>query len=119
MNVLARHPLRRPGRIRPATVILFAAVLLLAGTGGCSKTPEEIKAAQAKLEAETTGRLFVKSNRPNTTIEAALVPAAGQPAPPARKGSADGAAEQTLSVLTPGTYRLTAQAEAGLKSCKR
>jgi hypothetical protein len=88
--------------------VILAAVLVLAG---CSKSPEEIKAAQAKVEAETTGRLLVKSNRPNTTVEAVRVAAAGEAAATGTKGNEEGAAEQTLSRLPPGKYTVIARAE--------
>lgn len=62
-----------------------------------------------KLEAETTGRLAVKSNRANTTVEATRIPAAGEAASAIVKGADEGAAEQTLSALPPGKYAVTAR----------
>ena len=94
--------------IRNRLHFLLAAVLLL-GAAGCSKSPEEVKAAQAKVEAETTGRLHIKSNRPNTAVAAIKVPAAADAT--AAKGAEEGAAEQTLSRLPPGKYAVTARSE--------
>lgn len=88
--------------------VIFA-ILLVLGAAGCSKSPEEVKAAQAKVEAETTGRLVIKSNRPNTTVEAMKVPAAADAT--AAKGAEEGAAEQTLSRLPLGKYAVTARSE--------
>ena len=80
--------------------VIIAAVLV-AAFGGCSKSPEEIKAAQAKVEAETTGRLFVKSNLASATLK--VVSADGS----AREGTAS----QPLPALPPGRYTLTASQE--------
>lgn len=88
--------------------VILAALLIL-GAAGCSKSPEEVKAAKAKIEAETTGRLAVKSNRANTMIEALRAPAAGEAASDAVKSADEGAAEQTLSALPPGKYAVTAR----------
>ncbi|MBI2497607.1 MAG: hypothetical protein HYV75_06740, partial [Opitutae bacterium] len=91
------------------------ATLLVAGLGGCGKSPEEKKvaaeAAQAAVIAQTTGGLVVKSNRANTTVEATLIMPPGAVAPPAVKGPAEGAAEQTLTALPPGKYAVTARSE--------
>jgi hypothetical protein len=98
-------------------VILAAALVLFFLLGKCafsslvSKSPEEVKAAQAVIEAKTTGRLVVKSNRANTTIEATRVPAAGEVASPGVSGSAEGASNQTLPGLPAGKYVLTARSE--------
>jgi hypothetical protein len=92
-------------------VIVAVMALLVAGTGGCSKSPEEIKAEQVKHEAETTGRLVVKSNRTNTVIDAVRIAAAGEAPSVPRKGSVDGVAEQTFNTLPPGKYTITARAE--------
>lgn len=107
-------PLGSPQR-RYGPVIVAAALLFLLLLGKCAissalrKSPEELKAAQAKVEAETTGRLVIKSNRPNTTVEVAKVPAAADAV--ALKGAEEGAAEQTLSRLPPGKYTVTARSE--------
>lgn len=92
-------------------VALATATLFAIGLGGCSKSPEEVKAAKAVEVAQTTGSLVVKSNRANTTVEAARIPAAGEAAPAVVKGPADGAAEQTLTALPPGRYVITARSE--------
>jgi len=78
---------------------------------GCSKTPEEKQAAQAALVAQTTGRLVVKSNRANTSLEATRLAAPGEAASVGIKGSEDGAAEQTLAGLPPGKYAVLARTE--------
>jgi hypothetical protein len=89
--------------------VILAALLL--GLAGCSKSPEEVKAAKAKLEAETTGRLVVKSNRASTTVVATRLPAAGEAASDSFKGVEEGAAEQTLSALPPGKYTVIAHSD--------
>ena len=100
-----RSPRRRFGPVIVAgALVLF--VLLIAKCA--SKSPEQIRAAAALQEAQSTGRMSVKSNRPNTTIEATRLPDAGKPP---RKGSDDGAAEQVLSALPPGKYTLTARSK--------
>ena len=78
--------------------VILVAVLVL---GACSKSPEEVKAAKAKVEAETTGRLFVKSNLASATLK--VVSADGS----AREGTAN----QPLPALPPGRYILTASQE--------
>ena len=90
--------------------VAFAAVLV-AGISGCGKSPEEQKAAVAAHIAQTTGRLTVKSNRANTTIEALRTPAAGEAATAVVHGNDEGAAEQGLGALPPGKYALTAHSE--------
>jgi hypothetical protein len=52
----------------------------------------------------------VKSNLPNTTIEAALLSATGEPAPGSVKGVEGGAAEHSLARLPLGKYAITARA---------
>lgn len=93
-------------------VVVAAAALLIFGMNGCSKSPEEVKAAKAKLEAETTGRLIVKANRTNAMVEVTRIPAAGDTGPAHNaKGTDEGAAEQTISALPPGKYAVTARSE--------
>ncbi len=89
-------------------VILAAAVLLFAA--GCSKSPEKMQAEKAAVEAQTTGRLLVKSNLANTTIEATLLPANGESAPSGVNGVEGGAAEHSLARLPLGNYVITARA---------
>ena len=107
-------PLDSPRR-RFGPVILAAALLFFLLLGKCAissvftKSPEQQKAAAAAHVAQTTGRLVVKSNRANTTIEAARDPAAGDTASAAVNGAEEGAAEQTLAALPPGKYSLTAR----------
>jgi hypothetical protein len=99
----------------PGPVVWALALLLVLGLTGCGKSPEEKKVdaevAKAKLEAETTGRLVVKSNRVNTTIEATRLPATGEAASAAVKGTDEGAAEHALAALPPGKYAVTARSE--------
>lgn len=105
-------PQRRYGPVIVAAALLFFLLLgKCAITAVFTKSPEEIKAAQAKIEAETTGRLLVKSNRPNTTVEVTRVPAAGETATAGLKGNEEGAAEQSLSRLLPGKYTVIARSE--------
>ena len=101
-------PRRRFGPLAVAGVLVFFILLVAMCT---SKSPEQIQAAKAALEARTTGRLTVKSNRPNTTIEATRLAAAGEAPSSPHKGSEEGAAEQTMVTLPPGKYRLTARSE--------
>ena len=102
-------------RRRFGPVILAAALVLVLLLGKYVfssvgiKSPEEVKAARVALEAQTTGRLVVKSNRPDTTIEAMRNPAAGEVAPASVKGADEGAAEQALAGLPAGKYVLTAR----------
>lgn len=98
---------------RPADGLLFRTltVLLILSLTACSKSPEELKAEQAKIEAETTGSLVLKSNRPNTTFEVTRVVAAGEPAAAILKGNEEGAAEQTFARLLPGKYSVIARSE--------
>ncbi len=107
MNLKKCHPLRRLKGRWFVPVMLTVAALLVAGTSGCGKSPEEKKAEKAAILAQTTGRLIAKSNRANTTVEATLIPAAGEAAPASVKGNA----EQTMAALPPGKYTLTARAD--------
>lgn len=96
---------------RFGSIALAIAALFAIGVSGCSKSPEEVKAAKAVEVAQTTGSLIVKSNRANTTVEATLIPPPGVATPAAAKGPAEGAAEQTLAALPPGKYAVTARSE--------
>ena len=99
-------------RFGPASfAVLAVAFLGIVLIHGCSKTPEEKQAAQAALVAQTTGRLVVKSNRANTSLEATRLAAPGEAASVGIKGSEDGAAEQTLAGLPPGKYAVLARTE--------
>lgn len=98
-------------RFGPVIVAGVAVLFLLLVVKCASKSPETVKAEKAAIEAQTTGRLVVKANRPNTTIEATLIPAVGMAAPAPRQGPAEGAAEQTMATLPPGNYVLTARSE--------
>lgn len=110
MNAKLCQLLPRRKRRRPVALVLSLAALLVAGAGGCSKSPEEQRAERAAHIAKTTGQLVVKSNRANTTVEATRPAAAGEAAPPPpAKGNEEGAAEHNLAALTPGTYTVTAR----------
>ncbi len=115
MDTKEYFQIRVRGERRFAPVILAALALLVVGTGGCSKSPEEVKAEKAAVEAQTTGRLAVKSNRANTTIEVTRNPAAGETASAPHNGAADGAAEQALNALLAGKYALTARSEGWME----
>lgn len=97
----------RPDGCRPAPLLLAVAILLAVALGGCGKSPEEVKAAAAVHEAQTTGRLIVKSNRANATVEATLIPPSGE----AAAGVVPGTVDQVLSALPPGRYAVVARAE--------
>ena len=88
---------------------LLIFILLIAKCS--SKSPEEIRAARAAHEAQTTGRLVVKSNRANATVEAMRLVAAGAAASTAVNGIEEGAAEQVLAALPPGKYAVTARSK--------
>jgi len=99
-------PRRRFGPI----IIAVGLVLFVLLVAKCvSKSPEQLQAAAAKHIAETTGRLIVKSNRPNTTVEVTRIPAAGETASAARNGTEGGAAEQVFSALPQGRYAVMAR----------
>ncbi len=110
----ALFPVSSPRR-RYGAVILAAALVIVLLLGKCaftsltSKSPEEVKAARVALEARTTGRLLVKSNRANTTIEATRIPSDREAASASVNGTEEGATEQTLSGLPPGKYALKAR----------
>src|SRR3954464_10376658 len=84
---------------------LASVVLAIAASfsfAGCGKSPEDVKAEKAAVQAQTTSRLLVKSNHANATFEATRLPAAGEPAP----APVTGALGQTLSNVPPGKYAL-------------
>lgn len=109
MDLPQSHLMPGPHAGRRLACCALVATLLVLGAGGCSKPdPKEVKAAKAAQEALVTGRIIVKSNRPNMTIEAVRTAAVGEPAPVAVKGADVGAAEQTLVALPPGKYTVTA-----------
>jgi hypothetical protein len=101
-------PRRRYGPFAVAGVILILIVVVMST---CSKSPEQKQAEKVAFVAQTTGRLVVKSNRANTTVEATRVTAPGEAAALGSKGAEDGAAEQTLAGLPPGKYTVAAHAE--------
>lgn len=84
-----------------------ALALLALGFSACGKSPEEKQAAAAKQEALTSGRLLVKSNRPNATVDAKRLPSAGD----ASTASVSGAVDLAISGLLPGNYALTVRDE--------
>lgn len=96
----------------PSPFLRLGAALLALALGlaaGCSKSPEEIKAAKVAEIAQTTGKLVVKSNRAGTTVEAVRAAAAGEPAPVPVKGNEEGGTEHAFSGLPPGKYTVTAR----------
>lgn len=106
------HSLKSRG-LSAALALLFAA-----SWSGCSKTeppaPGPVKPAKSAKTTpvgnpKTTGRLLVKSNRANTLIEATRIVPADAPAPTPIAGIDEGAAEQALAGLMPGTYTVTAR----------
>ena len=92
-------------RVLPIAVAVV--VLLVLGIRAFHKSPEEKQAAQAALEAQTTGRLLVKSNRANTTVDATRA----DPSPDGSSAIAHGTTDQALSGLLPGKYAVVAHAD--------
>ena len=82
--------------VRTVTILLASLALFV---GGCGKSPEEQKAAKAAEIAQTTGSLFVKSNRPEATIEATYLSPTGEVTP-----AKQGLANQPLAGLRPGQH---------------
>jgi hypothetical protein len=107
-------PVASPWR-RFGPYILAAALVFVLLLGKCafsslgSKSREEAKAAKVALEARTTSRLLVKSNRTNTTIEATRITSGSEAASASVNGTDEGATEQALSGLLPGKYLLKAR----------
>ena len=99
---------RRPDARPFVPVVLAALTLLAAGIGGCGKSPEEVKATAAAQQAQTAGRLVVKSNVAGATIEAARLPTPEDASTTRAKGTVD----QVLSGLPPGKYVVTAHADS-------
>lgn len=93
-------PKRRQALIIAATAVL---ILLVLAAGKFASFGERRSAGPDPL---TTSRLVVKSNRPDATIEATRLPAAGEKASATLHGSAEGAAEQAMPGLPPGKYTL-------------
>jgi len=111
MNVMRCHLFSRIDRRLPASVRFALGGLLLLGVGGCGKSPEELKAEKAAVVAQTTGQLAIKSNRPDTTVEATRNAAADEAPAAPFKGNEEGAAEHTLAALPPGRYTVTARSK--------
>jgi hypothetical protein len=86
-------------------------VILLLGKCAVSSVNDKVSALSAARAEETrvrtTGVLVVTSNRPEATVEATPVAAAGAPA----ADSVKGAPGQALSNLKPGKYAVTLRAE--------
>ena len=101
-------PQRRWGPVAVAVPLL---IILLLAKCAVSSVGEKISAvSQAHADAKrmrTTGVLIVKSNRPEATIEATRIAAAGDTA----ADSAKGALGQALSGLMPGKYAVTVHAD--------
>lgn len=99
-------PLRRYAPILGVAGLLVLVLIV----GKCTaKSPEEEKAEKAAIIAQTTGRLIVKANRANTTVEATRIAAAGEAEAVAVKGIDGGAAEHALAALPPGKYAVIAR----------
>jgi hypothetical protein len=103
----AGSPRRRYG---PAVLVGLVLVLLLLAQCAISATGRKIsEASAARTEAkrvQSTGVLVVKSNRPEATVEARRVVAAGQ----TPEASVQGPQGGTLSYLSPGKYAVTLHA---------
>jgi hypothetical protein len=95
-------------RHRTAPAALRAAlVLLVLGICGCGKSPEEKKAAVAAQQALTAGRLIVKSNRADATVDAKRLPSPGD----ASTATVTGVVDLPMSGLLPGKYAITLRAD--------
>ena len=101
-------PLGTPRR-RFGPVIVTTAVIILLLLGKCAFSSSNSSKNVSAPDPKTIGRLVVKSNLANTTIEAARLPSAGETASATVKGSDEGDAEQVLSELPPGKYIVTAR----------
>jgi hypothetical protein len=98
------HRVRARNRRRLTSLVLLAFVLLAAG---CSKSPEEVRAAKAAEIAQTTGSLLVKANLPAATVEATRLPSADD----ATTAVAQGTVDKPLSRLLPGRYAVVVRAD--------
>jgi hypothetical protein len=98
------HRVRPRNRHRLTSLALIALVLL--GTG-CTKSPEEIRAAKAAEIAQTTGSLLVKSNLPIANVEATRLPSAND----ASTAVAQGMVDKPFARLLPGRYAVVARAD--------
>jgi hypothetical protein len=100
----------RPDPLRPSAIACSALALLVAAAGaGCGKSEQakaEERKAVAAAEALKQGRLVVKSNRANATIEAKLIPTAG-----ATPAAIPGTVGQPIADLAPGKYAVIAKSE--------
>ena len=86
--------------LRSFPCLALAAVFILL-SAGCSKSPEEVKAAQAAEIARTTGSLLVKSNLASAAIKVTGADGAAH----------EGEAGQPFASLLPGKYAVTATLE--------
>lgn len=106
-TLLAKFPpgsaARKFGPIIAAVVILLLGALIFTQ---CSSKPKRTANAP---DPKTTGRLIVKTNRPDTVVEANLVQPTGEKAPAATNFKASGT-EATFPGLPPGKYSLIAKA---------
>lgn len=100
----SHEPHRVSARRRRTPLVLLALALLVAG---CSKSPEEVRAAKAAEIAQTTGSLLVKSNLPNATVEATRLPSAGD----ATSAVSQGTVDKAVSRLLPGQYAVVVRAD--------
>jgi len=93
-------PVRRYGPIGLAVVALLFLMLIV---GMCSSKPSSRKGAP---DPKKTARLVIKTNRPDTTVEATRVPDTDSPA--ADTFRANGA-EPSVAGLPPGKYTVTSR----------
>jgi hypothetical protein len=89
--------------------VLVALALLAFGVIQLSRNSDRRTVTAPPPDPQKTGRLVVKSNRADTSIEANRIPAAGEAASVGIKGATEGAASQELSGLPPGKYAVTAR----------
>lgn len=86
----------------PRWIIPGSCVLMFLLASGCSKSPEEVKAAKAAELAKTTGTLLVKSNLADAAVTA-------KPADAGATNTYQGSVGQPLVNLPPGRYTLSAK----------
>jgi hypothetical protein len=99
--LLQKFPPGSPARrFGPIGLAVVAVLILVLAVGTCSSKPSRKGAADPKK----TGRLVIKSNRPDTTAEATRI--ADQDSPATDTFRASGA-EPAVAGLPPGRYTLT------------
>ena len=101
-------PLGTPRR-RFGPVIVTATLLVFLLLAKCAFTSSSSSKGTTGPDPKTVGRLVIKSNLANTTVEATRLPSAGETTSTTVKGSDEGDAQQTLPELPPGKYIVTAR----------